>query len=134
MAKINLQEIKQKTTKNVLFLSLRNIGIQSISTVGFFLLTILLGTAEVGLFAIVAESVGILGYFSDVGLAAALIQKKSEVKKKELQSTFTIQQILQNQFNQRLWSQRVLDFYLSLFFFRYGFSQNHSFSPVGKKA
>jgi len=94
MAKINLQEIKQKTTKNVLFLSLRNIGIQSISTVGFFLLTILLGTAEVGLFAIVAESVGILGYFSDVGLAAALIQKKSEVKKKELQSTFTIQQIL----------------------------------------
>ncbi len=91
MAKINLQEIKQKTTKNVLFLSLRNIGIQSISTVGFFLLTILLGTAEVGLFAIVAESVGILGYFSDVGLAAALIQKKSEVKKKELQSTFTIQ-------------------------------------------
>jgi len=94
MAQIDLQEIKHKTTKNVLFLSLRNIGIQLISTVGFFLLTVLLGTAEVGLFAIVAESVGILGYFSDVGLAAALIQKKAEVKKKELQSTFTIQQIL----------------------------------------
>lgn len=94
MEEINLQEIKNKTTKNVLFLSLRNIGIQSISTIGFFLLTILLGTGEVGLFGIVAESVGILGYFSDIGLAAALIQKKDEVKKEDLQTTFTIQQIL----------------------------------------
>lgn len=94
MEEIDLQEIKQKTTKNVLFLSLRNIGIQSVSVIGFFLLTILMGTGEVGLFAIVAESVGILGYFSDIGLAAALIQKKEEVKKEELQTTFTIQQIL----------------------------------------
>lgn len=94
MEEIELQEIKNKTTKNVLFLSLRNIGIQSISIIGFFLLTILLGRGEVGLFAVVAESVGILGYFSDIGLAAALIQKKDEVKKEELQTTFTIQQLL----------------------------------------
>jgi O-antigen/teichoic acid export membrane protein len=94
MEEINLQEIKEKTTKNVLFLSLRNIGIQSISVLGFFLLTILLGRGEVGLFAVVAESVSILGYFSDIGLAAALIQKKDEIKKEHLQTTFTIQQIL----------------------------------------
>lgn len=94
MDEIDLQEIKHKTTKNVIFLSLRNIGIQSVSIIGFFLLTLLLGTGEVGLFAIVAESVSILGYFSDIGLAAALIQKKEEVKKEELQTTFTIQQIL----------------------------------------
>jgi len=94
MEEIDLQEIKHKTTKNVLFLSLRNIGIQSISIVGFFLLTILLGRGEVGLFAIVAESVSILGYFSDIGLAAALIQKKDDIKKEDLQTTFTIQQIL----------------------------------------
>ncbi len=94
MEQIDFQEIKQKTTKNVLFLTIRNFGIQSISTVGFFLLTILLGTGEVGLFAVVAESVGILGYFSDVGLAAALIQKKDKVTKEELQTTFVIQQLL----------------------------------------
>lgn len=94
MEKIDLQEIKHKTTKNVLFLSFRNIGIQAVSTLGFFILTILLGTGEVGLFAIVAESVGILGYFSDIGLAGALIQKKDEVKKSDLQTTFVIQQIL----------------------------------------
>ncbi|MFA5532654.1 MAG: oligosaccharide flippase family protein [Candidatus Shapirobacteria bacterium] len=94
METIDLQEIKHITTKNVLFLSLRNIGIQAISVLGFFILTILLGTGEVGLFAIVSESVGILGYFSDIGLAAALIQKKDQIKKSELQTTFVIQQIL----------------------------------------
>ncbi len=94
MAKVDLQEIKHKTTANILFLSLRNIGIQAISFIGFFLLTVLLGTADVGIFAIVSESVSILGYFSDVGLAAALIQQKTEVTKDEMQTTFTIQQIL----------------------------------------
>lgn len=94
MAKIDLQEIKQKTTRNVLFLSFRNIGIQAVSTIGFFILTILLGTGEVGLFSIVAETVGILGYFSDIGLAAALIQKKNKIEKDDLQTTFLIQQVL----------------------------------------
>lgn len=94
MDEIDLEKIKHKTGLNVIFLSIRNIGIQAVSIVGFFLLTILLGTKDVGIFAIVAESIAILGYFSDVGLAAALIQQKTEITKNELQSTFTIQQIL----------------------------------------
>ncbi len=88
------QELKDTTTKNIFLLTFRNFGIQAISTIGFFILTIILGPAEVGLFAVVAEAVGILGYFSDLGLASALIQQKEEVKKEELQTTFIIQQIL----------------------------------------
>jgi O-antigen/teichoic acid export membrane protein len=94
METINLEEIKQKSTKNVFFLTFRNFGIQAISTVGFFILTLILGTGEVGLFAIVAESVAILGYFSDIGLASALIQQKEEASLNDLRTTFTIQQIL----------------------------------------
>lgn len=89
-----VEKIKSQTTHNILFLTLRNFGIQGISTLGFFLLTVLLGTGDVGLFAIVAESIGILGYFSDVGLASALIQQKEEPDKISLRTTFTIQQIL----------------------------------------
>lgn len=89
-----VQEIKSKATSGVLFLTLRNFGIQGISVLGFFLLTLLLGAGDVGLFAIVAESVSILGYFSDVGLASALIQQKENIKKEELQTTFLIQQLL----------------------------------------
>lgn len=94
MDQIDIERIKHKTGLNVIFLSIRNIGIQAVSVVGFFLLTILLGTKDVGIFAIVAESIAILGYFSDIGLAAALIQQKTEITKSELQSTFTIQQVL----------------------------------------
>jgi O-antigen/teichoic acid export membrane protein len=94
MEEIELQGLMSKTAYNLIFLSLRNIGIQLISTAGFFILTILLGTGEVGLFAVVAEAISILGYFSDIGLASALIQQKDEVTKEQLQTTFFIQQTL----------------------------------------
>jgi len=94
MEKTDLDSLKAQTTKNIFFLTLRNFGIQGVSTLGFFLLTLLLGTADVGLFAIVSESIGILGYFSDIGLASALIQQKNEPNKTSLRTTFTIQQIL----------------------------------------
>jgi len=89
-----IEKIKSKTTKSILFLSIRNMAIQFIGTIGFFLLTLKLGIGEVGLFAIVSESISILGYFSDIGLASALIQQKEEVSDNELKSTFTIQQLL----------------------------------------
>jgi O-antigen/teichoic acid export membrane protein len=94
MENLEIEKIKSKTTISVLFLSLRNMAIQFIGTIGFFLLTLKLGIGEVGLFAIVSESISILGYFSDIGLASALIQQKEEVSRGELRSTFTIQQLL----------------------------------------
>lgn len=94
MEQIEVEKIKQKTAKNFLYLSLRNFGIQIITTLGFFILTVILGAGEVGIFAIVAESIAILGYFSDVGLASALIQQKDETNIQDLRTSFTVQQIL----------------------------------------
>lgn len=94
MVKTEIEGLKSQTTHNVFFLTLRNFGLQGISTLGFFILTLLLGTGEVGLFAIVAESIGILGYFSDIGLASALIQQRREPSLKALRTTFSIQQFL----------------------------------------
>ena len=94
METIEIEKIKSKTAKNFLYLSIRNFGIQIVTTLGFFILTVILGASEVGLFAIVAESIAILGYFSDIGLASALIQQKDEVETKDLRTTFTIQQVL----------------------------------------
>ncbi|MFA6518429.1 MAG: oligosaccharide flippase family protein [Candidatus Shapirobacteria bacterium] len=94
MAEINTSEITRKATSSVIFLSLRNFGLQAVSLVGFFILTLLLGTGEVGLFAIVAESVAIFAYFSDVGLASALIQQKKPISQIQLRTTFFIQQSL----------------------------------------
>jgi PST family polysaccharide transporter len=94
MANINTSEITKRATSSVIFLSLRNFGLQAVSLIGFFVLTLLLGTGEVGLFAIVAESVAIFAYFSDIGLASALIQQKKPISLIQLRTTFFIQQSL----------------------------------------
>lgn len=68
--------------------------VQLISSVGFFTLTIYLGRSDIGLFIAVTEIIGILGYFSDIGLAAALVQKRDKPSVSDLRTTFTLQQIL----------------------------------------
>ncbi|PIU32954.1 hypothetical protein COY29_05250 [Candidatus Woesebacteria bacterium CG_4_10_14_0_2_um_filter_39_14] len=91
---IDLATVKGRAIKGIAALTGRTFLLQIISFFGFFLLTVFLGTAEVGLFFAISELVAILGYFSDVGLAAALIQKKEKPSVKDIRSTFTIQQIL----------------------------------------
>ncbi len=62
--------------------------------VATFLLTIFLSPAEYGIFFVVSAVVNFLIYFSDIGLAAALIQKKDQIEEADLVTTFTIQQFL----------------------------------------
>jgi len=91
---IDLETVKKRAVRGVLALTGRTFLLQIISFFGFFLLTVFLGRGEIGLFFAVSELVAILGYFSDIGLAAALIQKKGKPEIKDIRSTFTIQQIL----------------------------------------
>ena len=91
---IDLQTVKGRAIKGIAALTGRTFLLQIISFFGFFLLTVFLGQEEIGLFFAISELVAILGYFSDVGLAAALIQKKEKPSVKDIRSTFTIQQIL----------------------------------------
>ncbi len=90
----NSQVSNLKITSSVVLLTIRNILLQATSIIGFAILSFFLSVKEIGLFGVVSEVVGILGYFSDIGLAAALIQKKEKVSEKELRTVFSIQQIL----------------------------------------
>lgn len=91
---IDLATVKGRAVKGVVTLTGRTFLLQAISFVGFFLLSVFLDKAEIGLFFAVSELVAILGYFSDIGLAAALIQKKEKPRLVDIRSTFTIQQAL----------------------------------------
>ncbi len=93
-AEIDLQTVKGRAVKGVVALTGRTFFLQIISFFGFFVLTVLLSKEEIGLFFAISELVAILGYFSDVGLAAALIQKREKPSLEDIRSTFTIQQIL----------------------------------------
>lgn len=86
--------IKKKAFASVTVLILRNLLMQPISFFGFLFLSIFLKRWELGVFWAVSEVIGFLGYFSDVGLAAALIQEKKKPTRAEIRSTFTLQQIL----------------------------------------
>jgi O-antigen/teichoic acid export membrane protein len=91
---VSLETVKKRAIKGILALTGRTFFLQIVSFIGFFFLTVFLGRPEIGLFFAVSELVAILGYFSDIGLAAALIQKKEKPAIKDIRSTFTIQQIL----------------------------------------
>jgi len=91
---LEIQEVKRRSVSGVLALVSRTFIIQIISFVATLALTIFLDPNTYGVFYLVSSLVNFLAYFSDVGLAAALIQKKEEITKEDLSTTFTVQQIL----------------------------------------
>lgn len=94
MQDIDIALIKRKSLSGVVAFTTRTFLLQVIAFFATFLLTIFLTPSIFGLFYIVSAIISFLGYFSDIGLAAALVQKKEEVSREDLVTTFTIQQAL----------------------------------------
>lgn len=94
MEEIDISLIKQRSIRGIFALTSRTFFIQIISFISNFLLTIFLTPSIFGVFFVVSAAIAFLSYFSDVGLAAALIQKKEEITDDDLKTTFTIQQFL----------------------------------------
>lgn len=92
--KIGIETIKDRAIKGIVVLTGRTFLIHIISTVALFLLFQYLNTTEYGVFVIVGSVINFLIYFSDIGLAAALIQKKEAPTDLDLKTTFTVQQFL----------------------------------------
>lgn len=93
-AAVDLEAIKKRSLTGVVSLISRSFVIQAIAFASNFLLTVFLDPKTFGVFGIVTASIGFFRYFSDIGLAAALIQKKEAITDEELKTTFTVQQIL----------------------------------------
>jgi len=86
--------VLKRSIRGILTLTSRTFFLQIISLLATFLLTVFLKPEEYGAFFVVSAAVNFLIYFSDIGLAAALIQKQEEITDDDLKTTFTIQQIL----------------------------------------
>ena len=94
MSELDIALIKKRSVSGVIALTSRTFVLQIIAFSATFLLTIFLSPSIFGVFYVVSAVISFLGYFSDIGLAAALIQKKSELTEDDLITTFTIQQTL----------------------------------------
>jgi len=93
-SEITLDAVKKRAVKGVVVLTGRTFLLSILSLVATGFLTVFLEPSEFGIFWIVSAVVNFLTYFSDVGLAAALIQKKEKIKESDLRTTFTVQQFL----------------------------------------
>lgn len=94
MEDFNLELVARKSVRSVFALISRTFFIQILAVIASFILTIYLSPSDFGVFFIVSSFVVFLNYFSDIGLAASLIQKNDQPTIKELRTTFTVQQIL----------------------------------------
>lgn len=91
---ISLATVKKRAISGVVALTGRTFILQAISLVATFLLTVFLSPLQYGVFFLVSAVINFFAYFSDIGLAAALVQKKDKPTHEDLKTTFTIQQTL----------------------------------------
>ena len=91
---IDIKTVKKRSVTGVVILTGRTFILQAISLVAQLFLFAYLGGYEFGVFAIVSAIINFLVYFSDIGLAAALVQKKEKPTDTDLKTTFLIQQVL----------------------------------------
>ncbi len=91
---ISLETVKERSVRGVVVLTGRTFILQIIGLVAQLFLFAYLGKYEFGVFAIVSAIINFLVYFSDIGLAAALIQKKEKPSDSDLKTTFLVQQVL----------------------------------------
>ncbi len=94
MEELDVATVTKRSIHGVFALVSRTFLIQLVSFAVASLLYAFLKEAEIGIFYVVSASIAFLSYFSDVGLAAALIQKKEAITDEDLTTTFTIQQAL----------------------------------------
>lgn len=91
---LDIELIKRRSISGVVTLTLRTIFVFIFSYIAWFVLTIILDESTYGIFFVVQSMLNIFIYFSDIGLAAALVQKKEALSKTDLSTTFTIQQAI----------------------------------------
>lgn len=94
MEELDIAAVTKRSIHGVFALVTRTFFIQLVSFVVNLLLTIFLSPAIFGIYFVVSAVIAFLQYFSDIGLAAALIQKKEPITTEDLQTTFTIQEVL----------------------------------------
>jgi len=89
-----IEDLKRKSYSGIGALMKRQAAVKLLSFFANIALARLLAPQAFGVYAIVTFVVQFFSTFGDVGIGAALIQKKADLTKEELSSTFWLQQFL----------------------------------------
>lgn len=90
---LELHVIKKNSITGAISYFSRTILLQLIGFASSLVLSALLTASDYGIYGAVVAVIGVLVFFSDIGLAAALVQKK-EVSEEDYRTAFTVQQSL----------------------------------------
>lgn len=89
---LTLPEIKKRAVKSFVSLTGRQIALRAISFISLnVILARILPVETLGIFNIATAIITFFAFFSDIGLAASLIQKKETVTQDDIATVFTIQ-------------------------------------------
>lgn len=92
---ITIADIKKRIKSSFVSLTAQQFALRAIAFVTInIILARLLPVETLGIFNIATAVVTFFAFFSDVGLAASLIQKKEKVESGDIKTAFTIQQII----------------------------------------
>ncbi|NCN82832.1 MAG: oligosaccharide flippase family protein [Candidatus Pacebacteria bacterium] len=94
MNKVEVQTLKRKSVTGAASYFARSILLQAIGFVSALVLSAYFAPEDFGIYGIVITIIGILVFFSDIGLASTLIQKKVQPTLDEYRSVFTVQFVL----------------------------------------
>ncbi len=89
----NIVHLKKKTVISALSLFFQSGYSAFLGLVANLVVTILLSPAIFGIYITALSIISLFNYFSDIGLAASLVQKK-EITDDDIRTTFTVQQLL----------------------------------------
>ncbi len=94
ISEVDLQSIKKRSVGGALSYFIRTIFLNGIGVVSAIILGFAFSPEDFGLYGLVMQFIGILIFFSDIGLAAALVQKQQEPTETDYATVFTVQQLL----------------------------------------
>jgi len=87
-------DLKHKAIRSIFALTGRTLLLQLVNGVALLMLGIFLSPSTIGVYIVVSAVIRIFNLFTDVGLGAALIQKKEDLDREDLKVAFTLQEIL----------------------------------------
>lgn len=92
---LSLADIKKRVVGSFISLTARQVALRAFSFITInIILAKVLPVETLGIFNIATALITFFASFSDIGLAASLIQKKDKVSQEDIKTTFTIQQLI----------------------------------------
>ncbi|MBI2613508.1 MAG: oligosaccharide flippase family protein [Candidatus Levybacteria bacterium] len=94
MERIDTELIIKRSMRGVAALISRTFFLNIISFASFLVITSVLAASEIGIYTAVIAIQRVIAFFTDFGLGAALVQKKEELRKEDITTTFTVQALV----------------------------------------